>query len=166
MQPQIALVAELIVEVECWREVGDITHGIDINAAIILNEVRVLRLEQEPDVVIVLLNTMAKIDTGIVSIVFILGIATEVAIKVVVEMIVDGVKPWIPHTILGNNASKDIVRQIAEIVSKTIALVLTISQLIGKLQMSALPQRLAIGCAQHITTIIGRCGVVAGSEVG
>ena len=125
-----------------------------------------LRLEQESDVVIVLLYTMTQIDTRIVSIILILGIATKVAVEKIIEMIIDSMKPWIPHTVFRSDTSKNIIRQIAKIVSKTIALVLTISQLIGKLQMSALPQRLAIGCAQHITTIIGRCGVVAGSEVG
>ena len=39
VNPQVTLIAELIVEIECWREVSDITHCVDIDATIILNEI-------------------------------------------------------------------------------------------------------------------------------
>ena len=44
-----------------------------------------LRLNKEADVIIVLLNTVAQINTKIVGVVLILRIAAEVAIEIIVE---------------------------------------------------------------------------------
>ena len=53
------LVTEFIMEVKCWREIGDITDGVDINATIVLDVVGVLRLDEDTDVIVVFLMPVA-----------------------------------------------------------------------------------------------------------
>ena len=53
-----------------------------------------------------------------------------------------------------------------EVIRLTIALVLVVAQFVTRLQMSTLPERFTVGCIHHVATIVGRCGVVAGREIG
>ena len=55
MEPDVMLVAELIVEVDGGSEIDHIADGIHIDAAIVLNEIRALGLYEESQVIIVLL---------------------------------------------------------------------------------------------------------------
>ena len=166
VQPQVALIAELIVEIECRRKVGYITHGIYIHTTVVLDKVRVLGLNQETDVVIVLLDTVAQVQAHVVGIVLILGIAAQVALQVIVELIVHTVQPGIPGAVLGGDALEDVRRHVTEVVSQTVALILVIAQLVAELQVGTFPQGLAVGCTQHIAPVIGRRGAVTGSIVG
>ena len=71
VNPEVTLIAELIMEVECWREIGHIANGIDIEASVVLNEVRVLGLDEEADVVVVLLLVVAQRHPQIMGIVLV-----------------------------------------------------------------------------------------------
>lgn len=81
VNPDIMLVAELIVEVDGGCQIGDIANGIDIDTTIVLNEVRMLRLHKEANVVVVLFLVMTKRQADVVCIVLILREATEVLVK-------------------------------------------------------------------------------------
>ena len=97
------------------------------------------------------------------SIVLILGVTAQVLVEVIVERC-EFTDPWIPFTIDRYDAFKGILAEVTEIVGLTVALVLVVSQLIVELQMSALPERLAVVGTEHIAAVVAGGGVVPGGE--
>ena len=75
------LVTEVIVKIQRRREINDVTDSINIDATIVLNEIRVLRLYQETNVVVVLLLPVAQSQTDVVRVVLIFRVATEVLVE-------------------------------------------------------------------------------------
>ena len=55
------------MEVERRREVDDGADGVDENASVVLDEVRVLGLDEETDVVVVLLYAVAQCQADVVG---------------------------------------------------------------------------------------------------
>ena len=109
---------------------------------------------------------MAQGEPDVVRVVLVLGITTQRSVEEVVKMVADGREPGIPVAVSGGDVRKDVLRQMAEVVSLAVALVLVIAQLVVCLQVSPLPKRLAVGGAEHIAAVVGRGCVVAGSVVG
>ena len=165
VEPDVVLVAELIVEVECWCHVGHIADGVHIDAAIVLNEVGVLRLHQHTHVIVVLLLIVAQRQADVVGVVLILRIATEVGVEIGVKGL-KGAEPGVPLTIIRGNAREGVLGHAAELVGLAVALVLIIAQLVVGLQVGTLPQRLTIGDAGHIALVVAGRGVIAGREIG
>ena len=153
MYPDVLLVTEFIVEIEGWREIGHITDGIDIHPTIVLNEVRMLWLHQESHIIIVFLLPVTQGQTDVVGIVLVLRITAEVTVKIVVKGR-NATKPGIPLAILWHDRGKGVDRHTTEIVGLTVALILTVTQLIVGLKVGTLPKRLAIEDAQHIALIV------------
>ena len=82
VDPEVTLIAELIMEVKCWSQIGDIADGVDIDTTIVLNEVRVLGLYKDADIIIIFLLTMTQREPQVVGVVLVLRKTTQVLVKV------------------------------------------------------------------------------------
>ena len=166
VEPKVLLVGEFVVEVNGGRDVDHGTHRINVDASVVLNEVGMLRLNKDTHVVVVFLLPVTQRQTDVVGIVLVFGVAAEILVEIRRQGIrstrrTDGVEPRSPLTVIGYHTSKWIHRQMREVVSQTVALVLIIAQLVAGLQMGTLPERFAVEGREHITLIVRRCCIVA-----
>ena len=165
VEPDIVLVAELIMVIDCRREVYDVADGIDIDASVVLNEVGALWLEQHTHVVVVLFLPVAQGQTDVVGVVLIFREAAQVTVKIVVERH-EVSNPGIPLAIGRYDASEGIEVHVAEVEGLTVAFVLVVAQLVTCLQVCTFSKRFAVVGTQDIAAVVGRSGVVASREVG
>ena len=166
MQPEVTLVIELIMEVERRCQVGDITDSIDIDTSVVLNEVRVLGLYKESYIEVIFLHIVTQGHAQVMGVVLVFRITAQVLVEVGIHLVIDRPEPRIPVTVCGHDTGKDILWQMTEVISLAVALVLTITQLVVKLQMGTLPERFAIGGADDIATVIRRCRTIPGGIIG
>ncbi len=99
MKPDVALVAELIMEVERRRKVGDVSDGVNVNPSIILYEIRTLRLNQESHVIVIFLFPVSEGESHVMGKVLVFRIATQITVEILLHGIVDGREPRIPIAI-------------------------------------------------------------------
>ena len=104
VEPDVVLVGELVVEVDSRCQVGDVTDGVHVDTTIILNEIGVLRLHKKSHVIVILLLPMTQGKAYIVRVIFIFGVAAEVAVEIAVHRVVDRGEPSVPLTIFGVDA--------------------------------------------------------------
>ena len=70
------------------------------------------------------------------------------------ELVGEATKPRIPLAVDGVDTLEGILRKMTEIIGLTVALVLIIAQFIAGLQVSALPEGLAILSVDDIATVV------------
>ena len=85
LDAETALVGELIAEVERGRQVRDVPDRIHIDSAVVLNIVRVLRLNQESQVIVVFLLIIAQHHPDVMRIVLILRVTTQVPVEEAIQ---------------------------------------------------------------------------------
>ena len=98
------LVGELVVEVDGRCQIGDVADGVHVDTTIILNEIGVLGLHKESHVIVVLLLPMTQGKAYVVRVIFIFGVAAEVAVEIAVHRVVDRGEPSVPLAIFGIDA--------------------------------------------------------------
>ena len=139
MQPDVVLVAELIVEVYRWSKIGDIADGVHVDAAVVLDEIGVLGLHEDTDVIVVLLLPVAQGETDVMRVVLVLRVAAKVAVEITVHRVIDRREPCVPLAVFGIYAAEDIVGHVTEIIRLAVAFVLVVAQLVVGLKMPSLP---------------------------
>ena len=168
MEPEVALLAELVVEIEGRRQVDDVANGVDVDATIVLNEVRVLRLHEETDVVVVFFHAVTQVQSDVVCVVFVFRVAAETAVECIrlfqIASNVGG--PGFPLAVFRLNAVEGVSVQVAVVVGLAVALVLAVAQLVAGLQVCTLPERFAVGGAHYVAAIVRGRRIVAGGVVG
>ena len=172
LQAQCALVAEVVVEVKCRRQVGDVADGVDVDPTVVLNVVRVLGLHEEAQVVVILLLFVAQHEPQVVGVVLVLGETAERTVEEGSERVGgvwghrgDMVEPGVPVAVFGLDTGKRVHGQMAEVIGLAVALVLVVAQLVAGLQVGTLPQGFAVGDITHVAVAVARRKVVPGGVV-
>ena len=168
VEPEVALLAELVVEVEGRRQVDDVAYGVDVDTAVVLDEVGVLRLDEETDVVVVFLDAVAQVQSDVVCVVLVFRVAAETAVECggLFQIASNGCRPGVPLAVFRKDAVEGVGVHAAVVVGLAVAFVLTVAQLVAGLQVCALPERFAVGAAHYVAAIVRGRRVVAGGVVG
>ena len=156
---QVGHLREAVAEVECR---GDVEHGagsINVDALIVLYELRALRLEHHAHVEVVLLVNFAEHQLDVVRVVLVFRIAAQRRVTIGLVGLRKAIQVVVPLTIVRSKSREEVLAEIREVEGLSVALVERVVEAIAKLQERTFPERFAISGLQ--------CVVVAlrGSEV-
>ena len=89
------------------------------------------------------------------GVVLILGESAQVLVEMVGhELIGEVAEPGIPLTVYGMDTLEGILREMTEVVGLAVAFVLVVTQFVTGLQVSTLPEGLALLGVDDITTVV------------
>ena len=163
---QVGHLREAVAEVECRGDVEHGAGGVDIDALIVLYELRALRLEHHAHVEVVLLVNLTEHQLDVVRVVLILRVAAQCRVAIGLVGLRKAIQVVVPLTIVRSKSREEVLAEIGEVEGLSVALVERVVEAIAKLQERAFPKRFAISGLQRVVVALRGGEVEAVGLVG
>ena len=140
---QVGLLVEAVAQVQCRREIGHRAGGVDRNAKVLLDVVRVLRLDGDTHVHVELVAHNSQLEVDVLSVLGTLRIAAQTVAEIHLVGVVEITEESGPLLIVVEHVLESRFAQVGEVEGGGVAFLEAVIEAVVQLQEDALRAKTA-----------------------